>query len=149
MKNLLYIVLLLLPPGLAWTSDSTIRNQDDRIRVAYGEEENTGPIVIENPNYVGLFITPGHEEVTRIIVRDVSPGSHHCAGNILPSPSLIADYKVNPDAGLSRLDMRIKLPCAAYHNDFTVSVQVDTTARSYRHEEKIQVTIPRESPGYQ
>lgn len=141
-----YLTIILLLP-LIFQSGNTLSSADEMITISYVEEGNQQPMVVENPNYVGLYIQTQYKQVTKIEVNDISSKHYRCTPDIVPSPSNLARFNVNPAVALKRLAFRIKLPCAAYHNDFKVRVTVTTTTGTHELSRTLPISITHESPG--
>ena len=142
----IFILLLLLLSSCAHTDSPS--TETDKIEIFFGEEWNSEEYVVEDVNHFTVFIQMDIDKITRVEFNDVSSSDLICTDDITKSPSMIAAYDVDPELNIEQLVMRIKLPCAAYHGQWFVSVDVESLSGRYHIKRNLPVMISRESPGY-
>lgn len=122
--------------------------ESNKIKLFFGEEGNTQEMVAENADVFPIYIHIDIDKLRELKVLDVSQSNLKCTSDIISSPSRIATFTINPQKKVQHIAFRIKLPCAAYHNQLVIEIRAKSASGNYFIRRKIPVLITRESPGY-
>lgn len=143
--KLLFLVLFFLS---ACTMNQSDFIESNKIKLFFGEENNTQKIVAENVNIFPLYIHIDIDNLSELEVLDVSPKNLKCTSDIIASPSRIALFTTNPGKRLRYIAFRIKLPCATYHKQLILEIRAKSASGNYFIRKNLPVLITQESPGY-
>ncbi len=97
--------------------------------------------LIANPSVVNVSIQMDIEQVTQVELSDVSSAMVCKTDGVLPSPSTLAVFNLDPKANIKKIDFRIKLPCAAYYRELYVMIKVKSLGGNYVMRKKLPVII--------
>lgn len=142
--NRIILVSLLLLASACHSVDSDYV-ETDKIQLLYLGDDPANfddkEKIIGNPSVVQLSIQMDIEQVTQVELSDVSSARTCKTEDVLPSPSTLAVFNLDPKANIKKIDFRIKLPCAAYYRELYVMVKVKSLGGNYVMRKKLPVII--------
>jgi len=141
MKRVILVSLLLF--ASACHSAETDDVETDKIQLLFYSDGRLDDKekIIDHPTLVPLSIRMDIEQITQVEVRDVSSDSVCKNEGVLPSPSILASFTLNPNANIKKIDFRIQLPCAAYHREFYIMVKVKSLGGNYFMRKRLPAII--------
>ncbi|MBI3560462.1 MAG: hypothetical protein HY080_01905 [Gammaproteobacteria bacterium] len=94
--------------------------------------------IISFPELLRFSIQMDIKHITWVEFSDVSAEDHSCMTWDFPvyplfraSPSTIVSFTLNPTAGIQKIDFRMPLPCAAFHQKFYYLIKVKSLEGNY------------------
>ena len=144
--KLFFVLLFCCDFGLLQAETEYLKT--DKIRLYFGEKNNQGDFVVEDSNYFKIFIYTDIDGVSKIELSDVSARTLKCTNDIIPSPSRLASFDINPSVNLKQVELNVRLPCAVYHGKWDVVVKIRSTNGNFYIKKRLPVRISNESPGY-
>ncbi len=116
--------------------NDTYCDKDNRCRSAWTLEDKEK--TIESPELLLFSIQMDIKHITWVEFSDVSAEDHSCMTWDFPvyplfraSPSTIVSFTLNPTAGIQKIDFRMPLPCAAFHQKFYYLIKVKSLEGNY------------------
>ena len=147
MQRILLIAMLLLVSA-CFAADTDYVTTDKIHLLLYNEathKYDQKQNVILNDEVVPLSLRMDIDQISQVEVRDVSSDKFICSPRYhfipLSSPSTIASFTLNPKANIKKIDLRIKLPCAAHYREFYVEVKVKASGGNYIMKKKLPIFI--------
>jgi len=147
MKQILLLSIMLLVVACETTSTDYI--ETDKIQLLFYDGDGAlddKEKIIGFPEQVRLSIRMDIGQITQVVVRDVSSDIKCNRDGVLPSPSTLASFILDPKANIKTIDFRIRLPCAAYSREFYVMVKVKALGGNYFMRKRLPAIIDRR-PG--
>ncbi|MBI3561441.1 MAG: hypothetical protein HY080_06955 [Gammaproteobacteria bacterium] len=138
MKTILLTGLILFVAACQSTESDYV--ETDKVHLLFSDRNimDGNEKLIELPESVQMSIRMDIDHVTWVEMSDISTEDHTCItwrSSWYPpfraSPSTIVSFKLNPAANIKKIDFRMALPCAAFHQKFYYLIKVKSLEGNY------------------